>query len=429
MGLAEQPVPRSYHLQDNDWTPLSQNLCWKATIPLLVVFSRSDRLRPNTISNRLNGTKSNKSSVDDLDMELGIVRARVGLSYDPLRLSPSSGDLWFTIKSCAHALIVRVHPPPLNPRSNQPNGSTKQNNSPEKKPSNRRFSRLLQPFNQWMTGREQRHRLGGFFFAPFSEWSDPPPPLAFPWSFSTVGSICRQAPPPLRPLSAPLKSPLNLDTAKRWKVVQLCGPQKCSAPSTVRPPTCTLPPHQDPKNQARRNIPQRTTTTSNATPRIHGHFCLHVAMTVRPKTNHTLFGPTHFPSQLQWSQVRHWKMSEWPPPRSQLPMVWSKLTLECSAPSSRPHLPWECEMKGLDNDKASVQGVKNRIFDDVFQHKTCPFSTNQARKHKVPCTNGPNITWNLDYQSLFDVNEALEVGPVLQWSLKYGRNVVVEGSL
>jgi hypothetical protein len=83
------------------------------------VFSRSDRLRPNTISNRLNGTKSNKSSVDDLDMELGIVRARVGLSYDPLRLSPSSGDLWFTIKSCAHALIVRVHPPPLNP--NDPN--------------------------------------------------------------------------------------------------------------------------------------------------------------------------------------------------------------------------------------------------------------------------------------------------------------------
>lgn len=40
------------------------------------------------------GTTSNKSSVDDFAMELGIVRARVGLSYDPLRLSPSSGDLW-----------------------------------------------------------------------------------------------------------------------------------------------------------------------------------------------------------------------------------------------------------------------------------------------------------------------------------------------
>jgi len=34
-----------------------------------------------------------KSSVDDFDIELGIVRVRVGLSYDPLRLSPCSGDL------------------------------------------------------------------------------------------------------------------------------------------------------------------------------------------------------------------------------------------------------------------------------------------------------------------------------------------------
>jgi hypothetical protein len=31
------------------------------------------------------GTESDKSFVDDFDMELGIVRARVGLSYDPLR--------------------------------------------------------------------------------------------------------------------------------------------------------------------------------------------------------------------------------------------------------------------------------------------------------------------------------------------------------
>ena len=28
-------------------------------------------------------------------MELGTVRVRVGLSYDPLRLSPSSGDLYY----------------------------------------------------------------------------------------------------------------------------------------------------------------------------------------------------------------------------------------------------------------------------------------------------------------------------------------------
>ena len=113
MGLAEQPVPRSYHLQDNDWTPLSQNLCWKATIPLLVVFSRSDRLRPNTISNRLNGTKSNKSSVDDFDMELGIVRVRVGLSYDPLRLSPCSGDLW------SHRKLRAIIAPPSNNHNNK----------------------------------------------------------------------------------------------------------------------------------------------------------------------------------------------------------------------------------------------------------------------------------------------------------------------
>ena len=57
------------------------------------MFTRSDRLRPNTKFNRLLGTENDKSFVDDFDMELGIVSARVGLSYDPLRLSPSSGDL------------------------------------------------------------------------------------------------------------------------------------------------------------------------------------------------------------------------------------------------------------------------------------------------------------------------------------------------
>ena len=60
---------------------------------MLSVFTRSDRLRPNTKCSRLSGTESTKSFVDDFDMERGIVRARVGLSYDPLRLSPCSGDL------------------------------------------------------------------------------------------------------------------------------------------------------------------------------------------------------------------------------------------------------------------------------------------------------------------------------------------------
>ena len=57
------------------------------------VFTRSDRLRPNTPCNRLTGTENDKSSVDDFDMEQGIVRVRVGLSYDPLRLSLCSYDL------------------------------------------------------------------------------------------------------------------------------------------------------------------------------------------------------------------------------------------------------------------------------------------------------------------------------------------------
>ena len=58
------------------------------------MFTRSDRLRPNTILSRLSGTESDKSFVDDFDMERGIVSMRVGLSYDLLRLSPCSGDLY-----------------------------------------------------------------------------------------------------------------------------------------------------------------------------------------------------------------------------------------------------------------------------------------------------------------------------------------------
>lgn len=229
-----------------------------------------------------------------------------------------------------------------------------------------------------------------------------------------------------------LKVTVHLNTAKRWKVVPLARFRNAVLPQLSGLPLGHHSISSSPKTrqvQEGRNFPQRTTATRTTISRIHGCFCLQFAMTDRPETNHALFGPMHFPSQLQWSQVRHWKMSEWPPPRSQLPMVWSKVTLECSALSSRLHLPWECEMEGFDNGKVFVQGVKNRLFDDVFGNKTCPFSTNQAWKYKVPCTNGPNITWNWDYQSRFDVNEPLEVGPILQWSLKYGRNVEIEGSL
>ena len=57
------------------------------------MFTRSDRLRPNTTFSRLSGTESDKSFVDDFDMERGIVSMRVGLSYDLLRLSLCSGAL------------------------------------------------------------------------------------------------------------------------------------------------------------------------------------------------------------------------------------------------------------------------------------------------------------------------------------------------
>ena len=58
------------------------------------MFTRSDRLRPNTKFSRLSGTESNKSFVDDFDMKRSIVSMRVGLSYDLLRLSSCFGDLY-----------------------------------------------------------------------------------------------------------------------------------------------------------------------------------------------------------------------------------------------------------------------------------------------------------------------------------------------
>ena len=78
------------------------------------MFTRSDRLRPNTKFSRLSGTESDKSFVDDFDMERGIVRVRVGLSYDPLRLSPCSGDLYIMRKLRGIRPLGRFrHPPPL----------------------------------------------------------------------------------------------------------------------------------------------------------------------------------------------------------------------------------------------------------------------------------------------------------------------------
>ncbi len=130
------------------------------------MFSRSDRLRPNTISNRLNGTKSNKSSVDDFDMELGIVRVRVGLSYDPLRLSPSSGDLWFNhIIMCT--CICMCIPLPLTPTTTTPPNK----NPLEKATMSVLFSHtsLFCPSDKrrrnWKKGTMREARHGGFFFS------------------------------------------------------------------------------------------------------------------------------------------------------------------------------------------------------------------------------------------------------------------------
>ncbi len=50
--------------------------------------------KSNTIFNHLLVTENDKSFVDDFDMERGIVSMRVGLSYDLLRLSLCSGDLY-----------------------------------------------------------------------------------------------------------------------------------------------------------------------------------------------------------------------------------------------------------------------------------------------------------------------------------------------
>ena len=51
-------------------------------------------MKSNTIFNHLLVTENDKSFVDDFDMERGIVSMRVGLSYDLLRLSLCSGDLY-----------------------------------------------------------------------------------------------------------------------------------------------------------------------------------------------------------------------------------------------------------------------------------------------------------------------------------------------
>ena len=83
--------------------------------------TRSDRLRPNTTFNRIYGTECDKSSVDDFDQDPGIVRVRVGLSYDPLRLSPCSKDLYERLQT--QYCVRNAIPPPPNKQTNQNNNN------------------------------------------------------------------------------------------------------------------------------------------------------------------------------------------------------------------------------------------------------------------------------------------------------------------
>ena len=67
MRLVEQPMPQSYHLQDNDWTPLSQNPCWNRRYSPWPMFVYNDNLRVNIICKQNFYVGQVKSFVDDLN--------------------------------------------------------------------------------------------------------------------------------------------------------------------------------------------------------------------------------------------------------------------------------------------------------------------------------------------------------------------------
>jgi len=90
---------------------------------LLSVFTRSDSLRTNTNFIRLSGTESIKSFVDDFDIGPSTVRVRVGLSYDPLRLS--SGSWRFVLPKNA---VFGPAPPNQNKTNNQTNQTQNSDN-------------------------------------------------------------------------------------------------------------------------------------------------------------------------------------------------------------------------------------------------------------------------------------------------------------
>ena len=121
MRLAEKPVPRSYHLQDYDWTPLSQNPCWKASIftspdvtRITIGFGRA------SYSIAISNVGRDKSFVDDLYMERGIVSMRVGFVLRSAEIKPLFFDLFTDQKNhfdCHSTfvmnLIAQFGAPPL----------------------------------------------------------------------------------------------------------------------------------------------------------------------------------------------------------------------------------------------------------------------------------------------------------------------------
>ena len=101
MRLVENPVPQSYHLLDNDWTPLSQNPRWIwSIIHRFRDYMTKNRLRSNCIRmrthfncrriNHLSSFGSDTSFEDDL-VRSGYCKCwEWALSHDPLRFIPCS---------------------------------------------------------------------------------------------------------------------------------------------------------------------------------------------------------------------------------------------------------------------------------------------------------------------------------------------------
>ena len=106
LRLSDRALPRSYHLLDYGWTPLSQNPCQKAAIfTPASSYQDTNRLRPGTAAGRQpvalrkrgasapadrNFTlRGDKSFADDLNVGQGAVSSRVALLLRSAEANPS----------------------------------------------------------------------------------------------------------------------------------------------------------------------------------------------------------------------------------------------------------------------------------------------------------------------------------------------------